>query len=492
MAMTLASRNSMASQVSKKILDDVVYDSGTHLFQAQQSEVNDATVNIVWDNLGKYISRTLRNGRGIFIPKFGTFTFSAPLVTLNGVTNPMMRDLQPRMPVFIVSPEFINGGNIKTGIFYGKTGTMRPYCNKGVNGKIQVVKFNYTDVAYSSGVKTDVARTSIDRVLKKLANSVRYSGFTHMIIPTTGVFHVRDRICAVAFDDGLSKDAFSISNNNLTATDRKKEALKFLTLDRMDQYQLAQSGYDVKQPTYKGRFMSMDNGGKEYLKTLGIGENNMEEKYRPLTAAMNYENLDLKANRSWITNNTMTSKFPRSRALSLTKDGKTTPRPKTQLGYDIELDDDSMMNLNLAKIKQSLNLKDQNQKINEDRLSSLGKKKLGLWMRQTLQMPIDCFFEILSRELGVQVSRKMKVLPEVFSNCVVKCNLGIDKSQANVLASEIAKLREDGQIDAVAFMDYMAVEDRDPLQNLKDVIYTNGLKYEDVLKTMNIPKTSTV
>ena len=495
--LTLASRNSMCSQFSKRILDDVVHDAGTHLLKAQTNEINDATINIVWDNLGKYISRSLRNGRGVVIPKFGTFTFSAPLVSLRGVTNPMIRDAQPRVPVFLISPEFVSGGNIKTGIFYGKTGTMRPYCNKGTNGKIHIVKCNYTEVGSCSGVKSDTARTAIERVLKKLANSVRHNGMTHMILPTVGVFHVKNALCAVAFDAGLNKDTFEISNQNYTATDRKKEALKFLTLDRMDQYQMSQSGYDVDRPTYKGRFLSMDNSAKEYLSNQGV-DGNLEDKYRPLTAALNYETLDLKANRSWITNNTRTSKLqPRDRASSLTRGDHRTPRMRTQ-GYDEFVNGgatpDMKSNLNriTMTIKNSLNLKDASQKISEDRLSSLGKKKMGLWMRQTTQEPIDCFFEVLGRELGVQVARRMKVSPEVFSSAVVKCNLGIDQQSADVLATEIAKLREDGQIDAVSFMDYMAVEDRDPLNQLKDVIFLNGLKFEDILKTMNIPKSSTM
>ena len=131
----------------------------------------------------------------------------------------MIRDAQPRVPVFLISPEFVSGGNIKTGIFYGKTGTMRPYCNKGTNGKIHIVKCNYTEVGTCSGVKADTARTAIERVLKKLANSVRHHGMTHMILPTVGVFHVKNALCAVAFDAGLNKDAFEISNNNYTATD---------------------------------------------------------------------------------------------------------------------------------------------------------------------------------------------------------------------------------------------------------------------------------
>ena len=226
---SLISRNTIASQQSQRILDDVIHDSQNTILQAQAPEITDALINIVWDSLGKYISRLLRQGRGVNIPRFGIFTFSAPVVRLSGVTNPSTRDSQSRIPVFIVSPEFVSGGNLKTGIFYGKTRSIRPYSNKGVNGKIQQAKCNYTDIAYGAGVKADVARIAVERVIKRMSNSVRAQGFTSMILPTVGVFHCRDGIVAVAFDDGLTRDTFSITNNNLSATDRKKESLKFLT-----------------------------------------------------------------------------------------------------------------------------------------------------------------------------------------------------------------------------------------------------------------------
>lgn len=42
-------------------------------------------------------------GRGVAVNKFGTFSFSAPDVVLDGVTNPVERDKQPRQPVFLVA-----------------------------------------------------------------------------------------------------------------------------------------------------------------------------------------------------------------------------------------------------------------------------------------------------------------------------------------------------------------------------------------------------
>ena len=69
----------------------------------------------------------------------------------------------------------------------------------------------------------------------------------------------------------------------------------------------------------------------------------------------------------------------------------------------------------------------------------------------------------------------MKITEEQFINCLVKLEgVGIDKDSAEHIASQLAKLRDDGKIDAISFMDYMADEERDPLNVLKDVVYLNG------------------
>ena len=87
-------------------------------------------------------------GRGVIVPKFGSFTFSAPDVMLNGVTNPKQRDFNRRTPVFIVSPNFSLGGNLKTGIWCKEFGHIRPYNNKGVSGQMHLIKCNFTEIGY--------------------------------------------------------------------------------------------------------------------------------------------------------------------------------------------------------------------------------------------------------------------------------------------------------------------------------------------------------
>lgn len=324
-----------------------------------------------------------------------------------------------------------------------------------------------------------------------------------MIIPTVGVFHVRDRICAVAFDEGLSKDTFSITNNNYTANERKDEATKFLTLDRMDQFQLSQCGYDVDRKDYQGRFMSLDEDCYDYLKSgLGISTNNIFEgsngqqnsRYRPLTASLNYGNLtlnngsavqgygDLCPSGHWTNggNNSRRNSGRHMMSNSKSQNNSMGHRPQS-----------ANPDFNWSQnIKNSLRLKSHTEKISEARLTSISKKRLGLWMRQTSIQPIDAFFEIQAKEFGSNVERRMKVNPQIFADCLVKMEIGIDQASADIMSRQLSGMNRDGTIDAMGFIDYMSSEERDPQNILKDIIYLNGLKFEDIMKTMDIPKES--
>ena len=50
-------------------------------------------MRIIWNSLGLYISRNLRMGRGVSIPKLGVFTFTPPEVRLK-VNEAPLRELQ--------------------------------------------------------------------------------------------------------------------------------------------------------------------------------------------------------------------------------------------------------------------------------------------------------------------------------------------------------------------------------------------------------------
>jgi hypothetical protein len=127
--------------------------------------------------------------------------------------------------------------------------------------------------------------------MKKLGNEVRAKAFTEIIIPTVGVFSVRNNLASVAFDHGLVQDSHAITNKHINAVQRKSEAKNFATVDNMDQFHLSKSGFDAAD--YEGRFMGMDEGAKQYLSSLQINPHDLQEgrQFRPMTATCDYDHL---------------------------------------------------------------------------------------------------------------------------------------------------------------------------------------------------------
>jgi len=54
----------------------------------QVQALDEKTVTSIWNGFGQFVAKQLRNGKGVSIPKFGNFTFSAAQVDLAGTTNP--------------------------------------------------------------------------------------------------------------------------------------------------------------------------------------------------------------------------------------------------------------------------------------------------------------------------------------------------------------------------------------------------------------------
>jgi len=59
---------------------------------ARKNAIDDAKVRNVWRAFGSYIAKQLTNGKGVDVPRFGQFTFTAAEVNLQGTTNPQARD----------------------------------------------------------------------------------------------------------------------------------------------------------------------------------------------------------------------------------------------------------------------------------------------------------------------------------------------------------------------------------------------------------------
>jgi len=98
--------------------------------------MDEQSLRSIWRALGSYIAKQLVNGKGVIIPRFGSFTFTAAEVDLSvsnflfflssctlltflclkGSTNPQARDHQIREPVFMVGKDFVSGVVLKSGI----------------------------------------------------------------------------------------------------------------------------------------------------------------------------------------------------------------------------------------------------------------------------------------------------------------------------------------------------------------------------------------
>jgi hypothetical protein len=52
------------------------------MLQLEGKKINSDVIASSWDAFGNYIARQLRFGKGVSIPKFGNFTFSAVDVNL--------------------------------------------------------------------------------------------------------------------------------------------------------------------------------------------------------------------------------------------------------------------------------------------------------------------------------------------------------------------------------------------------------------------------
>lgn len=76
----------------------------------------------IWRAFGSYIAKQLNNGKGVVVPRFGNFTFTATEVSLAGTTNPQNRDKQLREPVFMVGKDFVSAVPLKSGISHNRGG----------------------------------------------------------------------------------------------------------------------------------------------------------------------------------------------------------------------------------------------------------------------------------------------------------------------------------------------------------------------------------
>lgn len=81
MANSINTDYSKASFHTQHLIEKVSLQSESRLSQLE-GNLNDKFFQDAWEGIGLYLSRQMRFGRAIKIPKFGTFTFSNPKINL--------------------------------------------------------------------------------------------------------------------------------------------------------------------------------------------------------------------------------------------------------------------------------------------------------------------------------------------------------------------------------------------------------------------------
>ena len=153
-----------------------------------------------WLNLSRSIIENYNSGKGTFIKGFGTFTFTNVEYDLEGTTNQYDRDIKPRIPLFLVSNEFVD--YLKPGIFTEKSGLI--YYTQKLNNKVPIIKVNYAKISYGANISKEECFTIISSTIKLMADQVRRKAYNNnKILPGLGLFLHRGNIFGFKFDYNL-------------------------------------------------------------------------------------------------------------------------------------------------------------------------------------------------------------------------------------------------------------------------------------------------
>ncbi len=145
---------------------------------------------------------------------------------MQGVTNPLERDKQPREPVFIISKQFLPGKTLRPGV-YTETG-IRTLAFSGICGSNQFLKVNYIEISYGLANDKELVKTSCERVFHAVAEHVQQKGFASLEIPEVGVLIIKNDLAAVHFQESLKGEVRCVLSRSIQ--ERKERVESDLTM----------------------------------------------------------------------------------------------------------------------------------------------------------------------------------------------------------------------------------------------------------------------
>ena len=188
------------------------------------SNYTQETIDACWAALSTNIIQNYQKGKGTYIKNFGTFTYKAEEVNLEGTTNQYIRDKKPKSPVFIVSKEY--NRNFAAGEYTRQNGIR--YFTQKENKDISIVKLNFAQIAYSISMSKDEVVNLINHLISYMMENIQKKNFESKILPGLGTIVVRGNIVAVKFND-----VFVIKNKlkNYRNTFTKKNIFMDMDMD---------------------------------------------------------------------------------------------------------------------------------------------------------------------------------------------------------------------------------------------------------------------
>ena len=159
---------------------------------------SDQTISQAWEIFCKSIQKNYLLGKGTIVPNFGSFTFRNPEVNFEGTTNQFIRDTKPRIPIFIMSYEFLD--HIKPAIVFN--GNLVHH-TQFLNNSVSHVKISYAELGFLVNLNKADFNCIINNCLRLISDAIIKKSFNNKELPHIGVLLFRNGMLAVKFNEDL-------------------------------------------------------------------------------------------------------------------------------------------------------------------------------------------------------------------------------------------------------------------------------------------------
>ncbi len=160
------------------------------------NKYNDDTILKVWESFCYAIYKNYFLGKGTIVPGLGTFTFRNPEVNLEGTTNQFIRDTKPRVPIFLMSSDFLD--HIKSAIYFN--GNLVQY-TQNLNNSLSHIKISFTELGIQLNLNKSEVSDIVNNCLGLISDAIIRKGFSNKQLPFLGVLLYKNELLGVKFNE---------------------------------------------------------------------------------------------------------------------------------------------------------------------------------------------------------------------------------------------------------------------------------------------------